>query len=438
MRPRSGARRMRRSPTACARARSTSSPASRSSSARALRCAARSRRTASPRRSSSARPGTGKTTLARIIAASTQSVFEELSAVSSGKADVQAVIGRARERLGAQGQRTVLFIDEIHRFNKAQQDALLPVVESGLVTLIGATTENPFHSIIGALVSRCRLYEFEGHSRGRPPGRARARSGRAGRAVRRRARCSPRSPRRPRATRATRSRRSSSRTSTRSRAASGAVAERGRRGGGAAPSGALRPRRRPPLRHDLGVHQERAGERPRRGALLPRRDARGRRGPGLHRPADRDPRERGHRQRRPARARAGRRPARAWSSWSACPSAATRSRRRPPISRWRPSRTPRRPRSRAAREAARAHATARPPAALRDAQLPRRAASWAAASATATRTTRRGRSWPTITCPPELAGSRFYEPTEHGLEAKLAERLRELRRLRAGDSRTRR
>jgi putative ATPase len=109
-------------------------------------------------------PGTGKTTLARIVAQSTRSSFEELSAVSSGKADVQAVIARARERLGAQGQRTVLFIDEIHRFNKAQQDALLPVVESGLVTLIGATTENPFHSIIGALVSRCRLYEFEGHS----------------------------------------------------------------------------------------------------------------------------------------------------------------------------------------------------------------------------------------------------------------------------------
>jgi putative ATPase len=109
-------------------------------------------------------PGTGKTTLARIVAASTQSVFEELSAVSSGKADVQAVIGRARERLGSHGQRTVLFIDEIHRFNKTQQDALLPVVESGLVTLIGATTENPFHSVIGALVSRCRLYEFTAHS----------------------------------------------------------------------------------------------------------------------------------------------------------------------------------------------------------------------------------------------------------------------------------
>ena len=91
---------------------------------------------------------------------------------------MQAVIGRARERLGAQGQRTVLFIDEIHRFNKAQQDALLPVVESGLVTLIGATTENPFHSVIGALVSRCRLYEFEGHSEDDLRGGAGARRGR--------------------------------------------------------------------------------------------------------------------------------------------------------------------------------------------------------------------------------------------------------------------
>ncbi len=131
-------------------------------------------------------PGTGKTTLARIVAASTQSVFEELSAVSSGKADVQAVIGRARERLGSHGQRTVLFIDEIHRFNKAQQDALLPVVESGLVTLIGATTENPFHSVIGALVSRCRLYEFKAPLRGRAARRARARRGGARRPAGRR------------------------------------------------------------------------------------------------------------------------------------------------------------------------------------------------------------------------------------------------------------
>ena len=105
-------------------------------------------------------PGTGKTTVARLIAGRTGAAFEELSAVNAGKADVQAVIARARDRLGGNGQRTILFLDEIHRFNKAQQDALLPVVESGLVTLIGATTENPYHDVIGALLSRCRLYEF--------------------------------------------------------------------------------------------------------------------------------------------------------------------------------------------------------------------------------------------------------------------------------------
>ncbi len=105
-------------------------------------------------------PGTGKTTVARLIASITGAAFEELSAVNAGKADVQAVVARARDRLGANGQRTILFLDEIHRFNKAQQDALLPVVESGLVTLIGATTENPYHDVIGALLSRCRLHEF--------------------------------------------------------------------------------------------------------------------------------------------------------------------------------------------------------------------------------------------------------------------------------------
>ena len=88
-------------------------------------------------------PGSGKTTLARIVAATTGAEFEELSAVSASVADVRGVLARARERLGAHGHRTILFLDEIHRFNKAQQDALLPAVEEGLVTLIGATTENP-------------------------------------------------------------------------------------------------------------------------------------------------------------------------------------------------------------------------------------------------------------------------------------------------------
>jgi putative ATPase len=106
-------------------------------------------------------PGTGKTTLARVVANTTGAEFEELSAVSASVADVRAVIAAARERLGASGRRTILFLDEIHRFNKAQQDALLPSVEEGLVTLIGATTENPYFEVNSALLSRLQLYELE-------------------------------------------------------------------------------------------------------------------------------------------------------------------------------------------------------------------------------------------------------------------------------------
>jgi putative ATPase len=106
-------------------------------------------------------PGSGKTTLARVIANTTGAVFEELSAVSATVKDVREVIAAARERLGAHGQRTILFLDEIHRFNKAQQDALLPAVEEGTVTLIGATTENPYFEVNSALLSRAQIYELE-------------------------------------------------------------------------------------------------------------------------------------------------------------------------------------------------------------------------------------------------------------------------------------
>ena len=104
-------------------------------------------------------PGSGKTTLARIIAAASRGAFEEFSAVAAGRAEVREVIARARERRRA-GQPTIFFLDEIHRFNKAQQDALLPAVEEGLVILIGATTENPYFEVNSALLSRCQIYEL--------------------------------------------------------------------------------------------------------------------------------------------------------------------------------------------------------------------------------------------------------------------------------------
>ena len=105
-------------------------------------------------------PGSGKTTLARVIANTTGAAFEELSAVSASVAQVRELIKSARERLGANGQRTILFLDEIHRFNKAQQDALLPAVEEGTLTLIGATTENPYFEVNSALLSRSQIYEL--------------------------------------------------------------------------------------------------------------------------------------------------------------------------------------------------------------------------------------------------------------------------------------
>jgi putative ATPase len=105
-------------------------------------------------------PGSGKTTLARIIAAAARGAFEEESAVNAGRAEVRAVIARAEERRRGADQPTIFFLDEIHRFNKAQQDALLPAVEEGLVTLIGATTENPYFEVNSALLSRAQIYEL--------------------------------------------------------------------------------------------------------------------------------------------------------------------------------------------------------------------------------------------------------------------------------------
>src|SRR4029450_3404391 len=106
-------------------------------------------------------PGTGKTTLAWVVAAQTAREFVPLSAVSAGVRDVREVIAKARERLADDGRGTILFLDEVHRFNKSQQDALLPAVESGILPLIGATTENPFFEVNAPLISRSTIFRLD-------------------------------------------------------------------------------------------------------------------------------------------------------------------------------------------------------------------------------------------------------------------------------------
>ncbi len=105
-------------------------------------------------------PGTGKTTLAKVIANTTSAVFRELNATTSGKKDIEEVVREAKDNLGMYGKKTILFVDEIHRFNKAQQDYLLPFVEDGTVILIGATTENPYFEVNGALISRSSIFKL--------------------------------------------------------------------------------------------------------------------------------------------------------------------------------------------------------------------------------------------------------------------------------------
>ena len=106
-------------------------------------------------------PGTGKTTLAKVIAGTTSSIFKQINATSSGKKDMELVVAEAKDSLGMYGKRTILFIDEIHRFNKSQQDYLLPFVEDGTIVLIGATTENPYFEVNSALISRSIVFELK-------------------------------------------------------------------------------------------------------------------------------------------------------------------------------------------------------------------------------------------------------------------------------------
>ena len=105
-------------------------------------------------------PGTGKTTLAKVIAGTTKAEFLQINATAAGKKDMEAVVAKAKENMGMYGRKTILFIDEIHRFNKGQQDYLLPFVEDGTVILIGATTENPYFEVNGALISRSIIFEL--------------------------------------------------------------------------------------------------------------------------------------------------------------------------------------------------------------------------------------------------------------------------------------
>src|SRR5487761_572461 len=224
-------------------------------------------------------PGSGKTTLAGLIATETKARLVGISAVTAGVAVLRKLVAEAKIHRRA-GLRTILFIDEIHRFNKAQQDAILPHVEDGTVTLIGATTENPSFEVIAPLLSRSRVFRLEALE----PAELKLVVERALAEIGARRRAS--GPQRPRGRGRPGGRRRDRAQPHRERSAG-------------APS-ALRPRRRPALRHRLGAHQERSRQRSRRCGVLARPHARGGRGPALRGPPAGHLRCRGCRPRRPA------------------------------------------------------------------------------------------------------------------------------------------
>ena len=289
-------------------------------------------------------PGCGKTTIARLLADHTDMLFAPLSAVFSGVAELRKVFAEARDRrVGGTG--TLLFVDEIHRFNRAQQDAFLPVVEDGTVILVGATTENPSFELNGALLSRCGVLVLNRLDDGAlgDPARARrgggwphpaARRGRPPDAARHGGRRRPHPHQHGRG--AVRIRR-------------GPTARRGGADGDrAAPRAALRQGAGGPLQPDLGAAQVAQGLGHRRRALLARADAGGRRGPPLYRPPPGALRRGRRGPRRPRRLAPGASPG--WEAYERLGSPEGDSRHRPDrdLSRHRgPSRTPPTGRSRA-------------------------------------------------------------------------------------------
>ena len=372
-------------------------------------------------------PGTGKTTLAYVVSRVTSRRFIELSAVSAGVKDVRAAIETARGQLGLTGEQTVLFIDEVHRFNKAQQDALLPAVENRWVSFIGATTENPSFSVVGPLLSRSLLLTLRPLSDedmrtvidraltderglagavtladGVEAHLIRLAGGDARRAL------------------------TYLEAAALGLPAGGQITARGpgtrRRPG----HGPLRPGRRPALRRDQRVHQEHARQRPGRGRALPGQDDRGGRGPALHRAAADRARQRGRRHGRPDRAcRSRSRPPRRSSS-SDCPRPGSTWPRRSSTLPWRPSptrcaghlvRRDRRPagpgRAGAQAPAGRAATPARP--------------GWATARATCYPHDDPAGVVRQQYAPDGLVGKRYYEPTTHGAEARYAERSERIR-----------